>query len=97
MCHFWPSEDQGPEGAPGGPAAGGRGGSRGPRGGPWTPRRGPGMPPREPGLESHRPEEEAVMAVKLNPPEGRSGEPSRRVDRGGNTVGVEQEGTPLGE
>ena len=31
-----------------------------------THRMGLGMPPREPGLESHRPEEEAVMADKLN-------------------------------
>ena len=29
------------------------------------------MPAREPGLESHRPEEEAVMADRLYPPEGR--------------------------
>ena len=27
------------------------------------------MPAREPGLESHRPEEEAVMADRLYPPE----------------------------
>ena len=33
-----------------------------------THRMGLGMPPREPGSESHRPEEEAVMAVELYPP-----------------------------
>ena len=69
MCTFLPPEDQGPEGAPGTPAAGGRGGPRGPRGGRGPPAGVSGCPPGNPvwkaiGLG------EAVMAVKLDPPEG---------------------------
>ena len=87
----------GARGGPGGPR---RRWQRGPPGAPWgarTPRRGLGMPPREPGLESPRPEEEAVRAVRLYPPEAGWGNPPGGsqeertplgVDRGGNLLRV---------
>ena len=54
------------------------------------------MPPREPGLESPRPEEEAVGAVRLYPPEDGRGNPPGGSQEEGTPLGVRRGGNPPG-